>query len=116
MVNLLGLRSVLLELRCRIFLLGFRIELFERRLGRSFVGLPWLTILLGVGLAQFFVGVALSDFSVGLLHFCCLRGGRGNILLSSRGHHDFLFDVGLAQFFVEVMLSEVHVGLSQLVV
>ena len=34
-----------------------------------FFELAWLTFLLGVGLAQFFVGVALSEFAVGLSQF-----------------------------------------------
>ena len=62
--------------------------MFGRRRGKCFVGLAWLTFLLGVGLAQFFVGVPLSEVSVSLSHVCFLHGGRDNILLRSRGHHD----------------------------
>ena len=36
--------------------------------------LAWLNCLLDVGLAHFFVGVTLSEFSVGLLQFFCLSG------------------------------------------
>jgi hypothetical protein len=63
--------------------------LHERRQGESIVELMWFAFLFRVGLTQFFVGVALSDSGgnvvVGLGQFFCLRGGRDNILLGSRG-------------------------------
>jgi hypothetical protein len=74
----LGLRSCLLELRCRNFLLGFQSLLFERRWRKWFVELAWLTFLLDVGLAQFFVGVTLSEFSVGLSQFFLFEQRQGN--------------------------------------
>jgi hypothetical protein len=46
----------------------------------------------------------------------CLSGGRGNVLLSSRGWLTFLFNVGLTQCFVGVALSDFSAGLSQIFV
>ena len=70
----------LLELRCRSFLLVFCSFLFEWRWGKCFVELAWLNFLFNVGLAQFFVGVAPSDFPVGLSQFFVLLiGGTGNV-------------------------------------
>ena len=43
-----------------------------RRRGKFFVELAWLTFWFNVGLAQFFVGVALSEFPVGLSQFFVL--------------------------------------------
>jgi hypothetical protein len=69
-----------LELHYRYFLLGCRSFWLERRWGKYFVELSWLTFLFNIGLAQFFVGVALSDFPVGLSQFFVLLiGGTGNV-------------------------------------
>ena len=48
--------------------------LAERRWGFVFE-LAWLTFWFNVGLAQFFVGIALSEFPVGLSHFLFKRVG-----------------------------------------
>ena len=89
------MRSFLLELRCRSSLLVFCSFLFEQRWGKCFVELAWLNFLFGVGLAQFFVGAALSDFPVRLSQFFCLSGGGENVLLSSCGQQRFCSTLGL---------------------
>ena len=66
--------------------MGSRIVLFGQCEGKCFVEHAQLIVLLHVGLAQFLVGVALSEFK-------------------------FPVVVWLAQFFVGVLLSEFPVGL-----
>ena len=68
-----------------------------------------------IGLAQFVVGVVLSDFPVRLPHFCCFARWQGqhNILLCSRGHRNLFVQCLACAFFVEVVLPEAPVGLSQ---
>jgi hypothetical protein len=66
--------------------------LFERRLGNFFVGLAWLTILLflALGLRSFLLELRCRNFlSVFRIFVVCAVAGNGNMLLSSRGHHNF---------------------------
>jgi hypothetical protein len=105
----LGLRSFLLELRCRSFLLVSRSFLLERRWQFVFVELAVdFFVQHHVELAQFFVAVVLSEFHVGLSQFFLFER-RSEKCVVELAWLPFLLDVGLAQFFVGVALSEVFV-------
>ena len=85
---MLVVRSFLLSYAAGFFCWAFAIFCSSGGRGGVFIVLlAWLTFLIDVGLAQFFVGVALLEFSVGRWSFAvfCLGGGGENVLLSSRG-------------------------------
>jgi hypothetical protein len=95
----------------RVLLLGFRSFLFERRKGKCFVELARLivvfcarlVVVFRVGLEQFFVGVGLSRFPVGLSQFfvraVVVTGG--NFVGLARFNF-FCFALGLRSFVSEL--------------
>ena len=80
----------------------------ERRWGFVFE-LAWLTFWFNVGLAQFFVGIALSGFPVGLSHFLFKRVGPKQLCVALLAPSNFL--LGFRSFLLERPTGKLSFGL-----